>query len=109
TYEIMSPEDVGVSRSSLVLGKHSGRAALADRFKALGHELDEAALNRAFAAFKTLADRKKEVFDADLEAIALGSSGDESGPWRLTSIQIGGRIGLGATPEAVVELVHEEG
>ena len=109
TYEIMVPEDVGVSRSSLVLGKHSGRAALADRFKALGHDLDEAALNRAFAAFKALADRKKEVFDADLESIALGSSGDEAGPWRLTSIQIGGRIGQGAMPEAVVELVHEAG
>ncbi len=109
TYEIMSPEDVGVSRSSLVLGKHSGRAALANRFKALGHELDEDALNRAFAAFKTLADRKKEVFDADLEAIALGSNGDETGPWQLLSIQIGGRIGQGASPEAVIELSHEDG
>ncbi|HET9048082.1 MAG TPA: 2-isopropylmalate synthase [Chiayiivirga sp.] len=109
TYEIMAPEDVGVSRSSLVLGKHSGRAALADRFKALGHELDEDALNRAFTAFKTLADRKKEVFDADLEAIAMGSSGDEVGPWQLQSIQIGGRIGQGAHPEAVIEIVHEDG
>ena len=109
TYEIMSPEDVGVPRSSLVLGKHSGRAALADRFKALGHELDEEALNRAFVAFKDLADRKKEVFDGDLEAIALGSSGDETGPWRLTSIQLGGRIGQGASPEAVIEMVHEDG
>lgn len=109
TYEIMVPEDVGVSRSSLVLGKHSGRAALIDRLKALGYELEDEALNRAFAAFKTLADRKKEVFDADLEAIALGSSGDESGPWRLTSIQISGRIGQGASPEAVIELTHEDG
>ncbi len=109
TYEIMSPEDVGVSRSSLVLGKHSGRAALADRFRQLGFELDEARLNAAFAAFKNLADRKKEVFDADLESIALGASGDETGPWKLNSIQIGGRIGQGAQPEATVELRHEDG
>ena len=109
TYEIMSPEDVGVSKSSLVLGKHSGRAALIDRFKALGYEMDEDALNRAFAAFKTLADRKKEVFDADLEAIALGSTGDESGPWHLHSLQISGRVGHGSSPEAVIELSHEDG
>lgn len=109
TYEIMSPEDVGVPRSSLVLGKHSGRAALADRFKALGHTLDEGALNRAFAAFKALADRKKEVFDADLEAIALGSSGEETGPWCLTRLQIAGRIGQGGNPEALIELEHADG
>ena len=109
TYEIMSPEDVGVPRSSLVLGKHSGRAALADRFKALGHELDEEALNRAFTAFKTLADRKKEVFDADLESIAMGCTGEETGPWRLTRLQIAGRIGQGANPEALIELEHEDG
>ena len=109
TYEIMAPEDVGVSRSSLVLGKHSGRAALADRLKTLGHEMDEAALNRAFIAFKELADRKKEVFDADLEAIALGIHGEDAGPWRLVSIQLAGRIGHGAIPEAVVELRHEDG
>jgi len=109
TYEIMSPEDVGVSRSSLVLGKHSGRAALADRFKQLGFDLDEERLNAAFAAFKNLADRKKEIYDADLESIALGGDGDETGPWKLMSIQIGGQLGMGAHPEAVVELRHEDG
>src|SRR5690606_39282830 len=56
TYEIMSPEDVGVSRSQLVLGKHSGRAALADRLRELGFELEEAAMNQAFSHFKALAD-----------------------------------------------------
>lgn len=109
TYEIMSPEDVGVSRSSLVLGKHSGRAALSDRLRQLGFELDEPALNQAFAAFKTLADRKKEVFDADLEAIAMGARGDEIGPWRLLSMQISGEIGHGASPTAKVKLSHEDG
>ncbi len=109
TYEIMSPEDVGVSRSQLVLGKHSGRAALADRLKGLGFVLDEAALNQAFARFKALADRKKEVFDADLEALALGATGSEQGPWRLVALQSQGAIGREAVPSASVRLAHEDG
>jgi 2-isopropylmalate synthase len=109
TYEIMSPEDVGVSRSQLVLGKHSGRAALADRLRELGFDLEEAALNQAFAHFKALADRKKEVFDADLEAIALGATGNEQGPWRLVALQSQGAIGREAVPSASVRLVHEDG
>ncbi|HET6629141.1 MAG TPA: 2-isopropylmalate synthase [Woeseiaceae bacterium] len=109
TYEIMAPEDVGVSRSQLVLGKHSGRAALADRLQALGIVLDEAALNQAFARFKALADRKKEVFDADLEAIALGATGSEQGPWRLVALQAQGAIGREAVPSASVRLAHGDG
>jgi 2-isopropylmalate synthase len=109
TYEIMSPEDVGVPRSQLVLGKHSGRAALADRLRELGFALDEPALNQAFAHFKALADKKKEVFDADLEAIALGFSGDEQGPWRLLALQMQGAIGRDAVPSASVRLIHEDG
>jgi 2-isopropylmalate synthase len=109
TYEIMAPEDVGVSRSQLVLGKHSGRAALADRLRELGFELEDAALNQAFAHFKALADRKKEVIDADLEAIALGATGTEQGPWRLVALQSQGAIGREAVPSASVRLVHEDG
>jgi 2-isopropylmalate synthase len=109
TYEIMAPEDVGVPRSQLVLGKHSGRAALADRLRELGFALDEAALNQAFAHFKALADKKKEVFDADLEAIALGQSGGEQGPWRLLALQMQGAIGRDAVPSASVRLMHEDG
>jgi 2-isopropylmalate synthase len=109
TYEIMAPEDVGVPRSQLVLGKHSGRAALADRLRELGFALDEAGLNQAFAHFKALADKKKEVFDADLEAIALGQSGGEQGPWRLLALQMQGAIGRDAVPSASVRLMHEDG
>ena len=69
TYEIMTPESVGLSASALVLGKHSGRHAFKKRLIELGHELDDEKLNRAFDRFKTLADLKKEVFDEDLEAI----------------------------------------
>lgn len=109
TYEIMKPEDVGVSRSQLVLGKHSGRAALTDRLRELGFSLGEAELNQVFAAFKTLADKKKEVFDADLEALALGHAADAAGPWRLAGMQMLSSIGREAPPSASVRLVHEDG
>jgi 2-isopropylmalate synthase len=69
TYEIMRPEDVGLSCSELVLGKHSGRHAFRKRIKALGFDLDEVELNRVFGEFKALADEKKEVLDADIEAL----------------------------------------
>jgi len=70
TYEIMVPEDVGVpSSEGLVLGKHSGRHAFKDRLKSLGIQLPDLTLDRAFAAFKDLADKKKEIYDEDLVAI----------------------------------------
>ncbi|MGE5390102.1 MAG: 2-isopropylmalate synthase [Deltaproteobacteria bacterium] len=69
TYEIMSPESVGVTKSSLVLGKHSGRHAFGDRLKELGLEVNEAELGRAFARFKDLADKKKEISDEDIIAL----------------------------------------
>ena len=69
TYEIMRPESVGISQSTLVLGKHSGRHAFRERIKTLGYELNEGHLNQAFQRFKEVADKKKQVFDEDLEAI----------------------------------------
>jgi len=69
TYEIMRPQDVGIGESRLVLGKLSGRHAFADRLRALGFTLSEQELDRAFARFKELADKKKEVFDDDLVVI----------------------------------------
>jgi 2-isopropylmalate synthase len=69
TYEIMRPEDVGLTMSDLVLGKHSGRAALADRAKALGYHLTGEQLNIVFEEFKRLADKKKEIYDGDLAAL----------------------------------------
>ncbi len=69
TYEIMTPESVGISKSTLVLGKHSGRHAFRDKLKELGYELTEDKLNKAFERFKQLADKKKEVFDEDIDAI----------------------------------------
>ncbi len=69
TYEIMRPEDVGVHATSLVMGKHSGRHAFREKLKELGFQLGDNAFEEAFLRFKALADRKKHVFDEDLEAL----------------------------------------
>lgn len=69
TYEIMRPEDVGLNKSQLVLGKHSGRHALRDRLKGIGYELSSDELDQIFINFKNLADKKKHVMDEDLEAL----------------------------------------
>src|ERR1700730_5129948 len=86
TYEILRPEDVGLSRSHLVLGKHSGRHAFRERVSALGFELDELEFNRVFEEFKALADKKKELFDGDIEALVLRSEGSAGGPWTLIEL-----------------------
>ncbi|MBW2193458.1 MAG: 2-isopropylmalate synthase, partial [Deltaproteobacteria bacterium] len=69
TYEIMKPEDVGLTASKLVLGKHSGRHALRSRLKELGYDLSDEELKLVFTKFKELADKKKHVVDEDLEVI----------------------------------------
>ncbi len=69
TYEIMTPESVGVTKTSLVMGKHSGRAAFKSKMKDLGYELGDNAVEDAFNRFKALADRKKNVYDEDIEAL----------------------------------------
>jgi len=69
TYEIMTPESVGVKQSILVLGKHSGRHALRDELKKRGYELSDEQVNNIFARFKELADKKKNLYDEDLETI----------------------------------------
>ncbi|ABR49586.1 2-isopropylmalate synthase [Alkaliphilus metalliredigens QYMF] len=69
TYEIMTPESIGLSKNQLVLGKHSGSHALEDRLKELGYEISKEKLNEVFKEFKILADRKKVIYDRDLEAL----------------------------------------
>ncbi len=69
TYEIMKPETVGITGNRLVMGKHSGRHAFGERLKDLGFSLSKDEVNRAFERFKQLADKKKEVFDEDIEAL----------------------------------------
>ena len=107
TYEIMRPEDVGLARSNLVLGKHSGRHAFRDRVRELGFELDELELNRVFEEFKALADRKKELFDGDIEALVLRAEGSAHGPWTLQQLDVGSQLGVPAA--ATVKLQHADG
>jgi 2-isopropylmalate synthase len=71
TYEIMTPESVGIGKSSLVLGKHSGRHAFKDRIQELGYSLEDKEVNLAFKRFKTLSDMKKNVYDEDIEMIIM--------------------------------------
>ncbi len=107
TYEIMLPEDVGIGRSNLVLGKHSGRHAFRERVRQLGFELDDGELNRAFNDFKSLADRKKELFDADIEAIIMNTGAGIQGPWQMDELNI--TAGSRAIAAAAVRVSHTDG
>ena len=107
TYEIMRPEDVGFSRTDLVLGKHSGRAALNDRVKALGFHLTGEQLQALFEEFKQLADKKKEIYDGDIVAlIDQQLLGVQSGEWRLIAFEASS--GTGRTPRAKLTLGRGE-
>ena len=107
TYEIMRPADVGLSRSNLVLGKHSGRHAFRERVSQLGFHLDEFETNRAFQEFKKLADRKKDVFDGDIEAIIMNVDSASSGPWIPKTLAVS--TATGELASATVTLVNEDG
>jgi 2-isopropylmalate synthase len=107
TYEIMKPEDIGLSHTELVLGKHSGRHALRQRVRDLGYHLDEAQLQRVFEAFKALADRKKLVYDADIEALAELQIHSGPAVWTLEAVTC--NAGSGTIPSAAVCLWHNEG
>ncbi|OJH38348.1 2-isopropylmalate synthase [Cystobacter ferrugineus] len=108
TYEIMRAEDVGFTGNSLVLGKHSGRHVLRQRVKELGYELDGPQIDKLFEEFKRLADHKKEVFDADLEALIQGFIGPREQPaWKLETLSC--VSGVGTVPSATVCLEHSDG
>ncbi len=95
TYEIMRPEDVGVNQTRLVLGKHSGRHALRSRLAEMGHSLDEVELDKAFTRFKELADRKKVITDADLEALMADEFYQPRDVYYLEGLQVScGTLGM---------------
>jgi len=104
TYEIMNPESVGISKSNLVLGKHSGRHAFRERVEQLGFALKDEELNRAFDEFKKLADRKKEMFDGDIEAIIMNAGDTRPGPWSMDELHIS--AGTGKFAGAAVQITH---
>lgn len=107
TYEIMRPEDVGVNQSKLVLGKHSGRHALRNRLAEMGHSLDEVELEKAFVRFKELADRKKVIVDADLEAIIADEFYRPLDVYFLDGMQV--TCGTFGMPTATVRLKGPDG
>ena len=80
TYEIMTPESVGVKQTSLVMGKHSGRHAFVHKLEELGYQLAGNQLEDAFVRFKALADRKKHVYDEDIEALVDEEIAHRAGP-----------------------------
>jgi 2-isopropylmalate synthase len=102
TYEIMRPEDVGVGVSGLVLGKHSGRHAFSERLKSLGFSLSSQELDSAFASFKALADKKKEIFDEDLIAIAEEQMPEAFETYKLTYVHTSS--GSATVPTATIRL-----
>lgn len=88
TYEIMTPESIGLAKTKLALGKLSGRAAFKEHIKEMGYELDQEALDKAFAKFKDLADKKKAVTDEDIEAIVNERMSQIPEVYTLESFQI---------------------
>jgi 2-isopropylmalate synthase len=107
TYEIMDPTSVGLPTNSLVLGKHSGRHAFRDRVVSLGYTLTDEQVEAAFVRFKSLADKKKEVFDEDIEALVDDQLELGRGLWELVGLQV--MTGSNSTPTATVTLKDSNG
>ena len=102
TYEIMTPESVGMKQTELVLGKHSGQHALESRLKDLGYDLSPERVAEVFAAFKALADRKKKITDRDLVALAesrVASKGTAAQEWKLDSFVVNSGNHMSATAQ----------
>ncbi len=107
TYEIMRPETIGLSRSNLVLGKHSGRHALKVHLEEMGYDLSPEDLDRTFQRFKELADKKKNITDADLEALLIDQVDQSQEVFSLDGLQVAcGTIGM---PTATVRLLGPDG
>ncbi|WP_424987639.1 2-isopropylmalate synthase [Microbulbifer sp. S227A] len=101
-FEIMRPEDVGLTESNLVMGKHSGRAALRDKLEQLGFEVGDNQLKDLFVRFKELADRKKEVFDDDIVALMRAGEDPENDHLQIVSMKV--VCGTGGPAEATIEM-----
>ncbi|MCC1491162.1 2-isopropylmalate synthase [Cognatishimia sp. F0-27] len=102
TFEIMRPEDVGLQATNLVMGKHSGRAALRDKLRQMGVELGDNQLKDVFVRFKELADRKKEVYDDDILALVTATSDGDTNRLQLVNLAV--TCGTGGPAQAVLEM-----
>ena len=105
TYEILTPESVGIKENQLVLGKHSGKHAFDSRLRELGYELTPEELEKCFAKFKDLCDKKKSVTDADIEALVIHKELDENG-YTLERFDV--HAGNKTTATSVVKLKHND-
>ena len=107
TYEIMDPRDVGVPENKLVLGKHSGRHAFKERVTFLGYTLDDASIDKVFVQFKALSDKKKDVYDEDIEALLDQELETGRSLWEMTRFQV--ICGNSVTATATVTLRDSTG
>ncbi len=105
TYEIMTPESVGIEKTEIILGKHSGRAALSSRLEELGYQFSVEKLLEVFEKFKALADQKKEITDADLDVLMMGKSRAEK-TWSLKSFTV--ESGSETPPKAKLQLHNNQ-
>ncbi len=105
TYEIIDPASVGIAKSTLILGKHSGRHAFKERIKTLGYDLTEEETNKTFTRFKDLADRKKTIFDEDIEAIIAEEVLRTTETYKLLSLTV--MSGSDVVPTATVRMLVE--
>ncbi len=108
TYEIMTPESVGLTTGKLVLGKHSGRHAFRDKVESMGYDLAEEEFNEAFEKFKTLADQKREVFDRDIEAILTKGIDGEDAKYKLNRFVINAGNTITTTASVVLNIDGED-
>ncbi|MFO1019715.1 MAG: 2-isopropylmalate synthase [Planctomycetales bacterium] len=107
TYEIMRPQDVGLTGTDLVLGKHSGRHAFRDRLVHLGYSVDGDQFEQLFKDFIALADKKKEIYDADIAALVENRQNDRPELWKLISFQTFGGSGIMSTATVELQFVEE--
>ena len=107
TYEIMSPELIGITKNRMILGKHSGRHAVEERLKELGFTVDGETIDKIFAEFKSLGDKKKVVSDRDIEALVMGATTSAPETWILDHWVVNTGSALGAS--GTIRLQHKNG
>ncbi len=107
TYEIIRPEDIGLDlEDTLILGKHSGRAAFKDKLKKLGFDVSEQELNSTFERFKELADKKKDIYDDDIRALVTSEMTNVEKHYELIALQL--MDSSGGVPSAAVTIKHND-
>ena len=108
TYEIMTPESIGLNTNKMVLGKHSGRAAFRDKIQSMGFEISQEELDRAFEEFKRIADKKKQIFDRDIEAILTNREAKADDKYKLVRFVINSGNTITTTASVVLNKDGED-